>query len=204
MTTPYDKRFVALRFYLYGKGYFTALKAFNFARKYHTGKRKDGAPEFQHQVDIALYLSTLRDMRDEETVLAVAMLHDVVEDYNVLKELTPLFDKTVVDSVWNLTKPGSTGRSYEALTDETRQRYFDDIAADPIASLVKGADRINNVQTMSGAFSKEKQQRYVTEVENHFLPMIKKAMNNFPEQSPAYFNITHMLKSQVALVKLSL
>ena len=97
--TPYDKRFVALRFYMYGKGYFTALKAFNYARKYHVGKRRDGTPELQHQVDIALYLSTLKDIAHEEKVLAVAMLHDVVEDYAVIKEFTPLFDKEIGDSV---------------------------------------------------------------------------------------------------------
>lgn len=204
MTTSYDKRFVALRFYMYGKGYHTALRAFHYARKYHTGKRLSGDPELQHQVDIALYLSTLKDIRAEEKVLAVAMLHDVVEDYAVIKEFTPLFDKEIVDCVWRLTKPGSKGRSYESLTAEARERYFNDIANDPIASLVKGADRINNVQTMPGAFSKEKQQQYVDEVEKYFLPMIKKAMANFSDQSPAYFNISHMLKSQVALIKLTL
>lgn len=204
MTTSYDKRFVALRFYLYGKRYFTALKAFNYARKYHIGTRLDGTPELQHQVDIALYLSTLKDIRDEEKVIAVAMLHDVVEDYAVLKEFSPIFDKEIVDCVWRLTKPGSKGRSGEALTPEAKERYFEEIANDPIASLVKGADRINNVQTMPGAFSKEKQQRYVDEVEKHFLPMIKKATNNFPEQAPAYFNIKHMLKSQLSLIKLTL
>lgn len=201
MTTSYDKRFVALRYLLHGRKYTEALKAFSYARAHHTGKRKDGAPEFQHQVDIALFLSTLRDIQDEEKTLAVALLHDVVEDYNVLKNFNEVFDKDIVDCVWLLTKPGSKGRSSEVLTPANKQMYFDRIAADPVASLVKGADRINNVQTMKGAFTKEKQKIYVAEVEEFFLPMIKTALNNFPEQAPAYFNIQHMLKSQIDLIK---
>lgn len=200
-TSAYDKRFIALRYYLHGRKYLEALKAFSYARTHHTGKRKDGSPEFQHQVDIALYLTTLKDIRDEEKTLAVALLHDVVEDYNVLKNFNEVFDKDIVDCVWLLTKPGSKGRSAEPLTPESKKEYFDRIAEDRIASLVKGADRINNVQTMGGAFSKEKQKLYVEEVEQYFLPMIKKALNNFPEQAPAYFNISHMLKSQIALIK---
>jgi len=204
MTTSYDKRFVALRYYLYGKGYFTGMKAFNYGQKYHTGLRKGGAPEYQHQVDIALYLATLKDIRDEEMTLSVAMLHDVVEDYAVLKDFETVFDKEIVESVWRLTKPGSKGRINEPWTPENKDMYFNKIAEDPIASLVKGADRINNVQTMAGAFSKEKQRLYINDVTDFFLPMIKKAMKNFPEQTPAYLNITNMLRCQSEFVKQTL
>ena len=34
--------------------------------------------------------------------------------------------------------------------------------------------------------------------------MLKKAKNQFPDQSAAYFNIMHMLKSQLSLVKAAL
>jgi (p)ppGpp synthase/HD superfamily hydrolase len=205
MTTPYDKRFVALRYYLYGRSYFTGMKAFNYGQKHHKGMRFDKVtPEFQHQVDIALYLTTLKDISDEETTLAVALLHDVVEDYNVLRDFTTVFDEDITNSVWRLTKPGSKGRSNEPLTPENKKMYFDKIAEDPIASLVKGADRINNIQTMAGAFSKEKQKRYSDEVEQFFLPMIKTAMKNFPEQTPAYLNITNMLRCQLEFVKQTL
>lgn len=205
MATPYDKRFVALRYYLYGKQYYVGMKAFNYGQKHHKGMRFDKVtPEYQHQVDIALYLTTLKDIQDEELTLSVAMLHDVVEDYNVIKDFETVFDKGIVDSVWRLTKPGSKGRSNEPLTPENKKMYFDKISEDPIASLVKGADRINNIQTMAGAFSKEKQKRYSDEVEEFFLPMIKKAMKNFPEQTPAYLNITNMLRCQLEFVKQTL
>jgi hypothetical protein len=73
-----------------------------------------------------------------------------------------------------------------------------------VASIVKGADRVHNVNSMVGVFTKEKQARYAGEVEKYFLPMLKQARKNFPEQLDAYFNIMHMLRSQVNLLKGSL
>ena len=81
------------------------------------------------------------------------------------------------------------------------QQYYQDCSEDVHASIAKGSDRIHNVNSMIGVFSKEKQLAYITEVEEQFLPMIKRAEGMFPDQLPAYLNIKHMLKSQVALVR---
>ena len=82
--------------------------------------------------------------------------------------------------------------------------YFKAIENCPIASIVKGADRIHNLQSMPGVFSKEKQKEYINEVNTYFLPMIKSASYLFPKQSLAYFNIKHMMKSQIYLIEVSL
>lgn len=194
--TSFNKLFISLKYYMLGRRYYVALKALDFARLKHYGTRKDGVtPEFQHQVEITLFLSTLKDVQNEEEVLAAALLHDVMEDYDIsVHEMQGKFGKKLTDIVWLLTK------KYQG-KKKNLSEYFDLISSDPVASLVKGADRINNVQTMVGVFSKDKQQSYVLEVEQYFLPMIKRAKYQFPEQSAAYFNISHMLKSQVALVK---
>ncbi len=195
-TKNFDKLFISLKFYLLGRRYFTALKALDFARLKHSGLRKDGVtPEFQHQIEIALYLSTLRDVSHEESLLTVSLLHDVMEDFNISKdEMEARFGAELTKTVWLLTKKfNGIKKDYPS--------YFDAIGSDAIASLVKGADRINNVQTMVGVFSEEKQKEYIHEVETYFLPMLKRAKYNFPEQTAAYYNIIHILKSQVQLVK---
>lgn len=192
----YNKLYLSLKYYLLGREYFVALRALNFARTYHQGTRKDGVtPEFQHQLEIALYLTTLKDIKNEETLLACALLHDVMEDYNVsLEELTKEFGADIARIVELLTKKfRGKNKDYPS--------YFFWIGKDPIASLVKGTDRINNVQTMVGVFTLEKQKSYATEVNEYFLPMLKRAKYNFPEQSFAYFNIIHMLKSQLELLE---
>lgn len=195
----YDKLFISLKYYLLGRKYFTALKALDFAKRHHKGMRKDGVtPELQHQVEIALFLTTLKDLQDEQLTLTCALLHDVVEDYDIsVEEITSLFGKEVADHVWILSK------EYRGEKVPPEQ-YFPAIGRNPIASLVKGADRINNVQSMHGVFTVDKQRAYVSEVKTYFLPMLKEAKYLFPEQSAAYFNIMHMLKSQVELVEAAL
>jgi (p)ppGpp synthase/HD superfamily hydrolase len=192
----YQKLFIALRYYLLGKEYYSALKALDYGQTHHTGLRKDGkTKEFQHQVEIALFLTTLKNLKNEEVALTSALLHDVVEDYDVSpEEIKSMFGSEVSEIVWLLTK------KYKNQEKEKKQ-YFEDLAKNPIASIVKGSDRIHNVQSMVGVFSTEKQKSYIKEVEDMFLPMIKRAKYFCPEQSAAYFNIEHMLKSQIELIK---
>lgn len=88
MNTNFEKLFTSLKYYLIGKNFFTALKALQFAKKYHKGKRKDGeTPEFQNQLEICHYLITLKGLIDEENVIVSAILHDVMEDYDVPIEI---------------------------------------------------------------------------------------------------------------------
>lgn len=192
----YAKRYAYLDAYMRARGYETALRARDFARGYHTGRRKDGVtPEFQHQVEIGLFLTTLKDLKDEQAALAAAFLHDVMEDYDVPRaELENRFGSALTETVWRLTK------TYRGVKKDP-DAYFRDIAADPIASVVKGADRIHNVQSMVGVFGTEHQKEYLDEVDRWFLPMLKEAARRFPAQSSAYFNITHMLKSQRQLIR---
>jgi (p)ppGpp synthase/HD superfamily hydrolase len=192
----FEKRKLALKFYLLGRNYYKALEAFNFAEQHHTGLRKDGVtPEFQHQIDIALYLTTLKDVQDEETTLAAALLHDVMEDYAVShEEMERRFGLRLTEIVWRLTK------KYKGV-EKDLPAYFEEISNDPVASLVKGADRIHNVQSMVGVFTVEHQKHYVDEVKTYFLPMLKRAKKSFPRQSPAYFNIEHLLKSQLRFLE---
>lgn len=197
----FEKLFTALKYYLIGRDFVKAQKALQFARSYHTGKRKDKVTaEFQHQLEICMYLTTLKiNPLMEEELLMVALLHDIMEDYGIsMEEMEQKFGKSVTRRVWLLTK------KYKGVITKPLELYFKDIADDEITSLAKGADRIHNLQTMIDVFSDEKQLSYVEEVEKYFLPMIKQAKYNFPEQGAAYFNIQLMLQNQIQLVKKSL
>ncbi len=41
MKENFEKMKIAIRYWMKGRGYYTALKAMDFAEKYHTGTRKD-------------------------------------------------------------------------------------------------------------------------------------------------------------------
>lgn len=187
----YEKLRLALRYYLLGKEYFVAVNALDYGASYHTGTRKNGiTPEFQHQIEIAQYLRTLK-LINPELAITVALLHDVKEDYNVTEhDLRRLFGDEVTGACILLDKNG-----------KTKEEYYTTCAMHPVASVVKGGDRIHNIQTMVGVFTPEKQEQYITEVRTYILPMIKKAKRLFPQQEAAYENIKHMLVSQIELLE---
>lgn len=195
----FDKLRLATRYWLYGKDYYTAVKAMEFAIQYHSGVRKDGiTPEFHHQLSIASYVRTLPKLKFPEETLTVCFLHDVVEDYDVpLTEIERRFGKDISHSVALLSKKIG---GYEAKTEA----YYKSMSDDPIASIVKGADRMHNFQTMVEVFTCDKQKRYMTECREYILPMLKEARRRFPEQEPAYENIKHVLLSQIGLIEISL
>lgn len=196
MIDKFDKMRIAMRYWLYGKEYYNAVNAMNFASKYHIGLRKDNTtPEFHHQISIASYLRTLPGLIYEEDILTVSFLHDIVEDYKVdLKEITEKFGFNISKAVNLLTRDNII----------TGGNYFKPMSECPIASIVKGGDRIHNFQTMSEIFSENKKQQYVAECENHILPMLKNARRKFPQQEPAYENIKLVLMSQIELVNITL
>lgn len=201
--TKFEKKLLTLRQQLIGARYYGALTALTFAMKYHTGTRKDGVtPEFQHQVEIALFAMTLPDLQYREQVITTIMLHDVREDYHItdqeiralLKEQAQTFVDQVCQAVENMTKEWRGEKKDE-------KELFQAMAIDPIASVAKGCDRIHNLQSMVGVFTVEKQKAYLEEVEELFIPMLKTARKEFPYQHNAYMNILHLMRSQVELIE---
>lgn len=199
MSTDFLRHRERFRAWLLGKEYYKAVEGLEYASKQHNGMRKDGiTPEFHHQISIAHYIRTLPNLRNQQLTLLAALLHDVVEDYNVsLEELEKKFGFEVVQIVLLLSK---IVKGHKKDISE----YYLAMSLDPIASIVKGGDRIHNFQTMAGIFTCKKQLAYIEECENYILPMLKEARNNFPDQELAYENIKHALKGQIELLRLSI
>lgn len=191
----FSKLYVALKFRLHGAKMFKALKALECAREVHQGLRKDGVtPEFQHQLEIALYLLTLKDIGATEEVVIAALLHDSMEDYPEKMDRGWLLKEFGEESLKTLDRLNK--KNFKGM-----EEYLEALSMDPVGSLVKLADRVHNVQSMNrGKFSIEKQKKYAQEVVDWFLPMAKKARKRFPNQMDAYYNLENMLKSQYELV----
>lgn len=198
---PHTKHRIALRYWLQGAGrtdprWYEALRAMEFGAKHHVKVRKDGfTPEFSHQIAIAHHVRTLADLRSPQDTVSAVFLHDVREDYDVGdEEIRAKFGAAVADPVERLTKV-FRGQKKDTAT------YFGEIAGCPVASVVKGADRIHNLSSMVGVFTREKQASYVEEGETWFLPMLKEARRNFPDQERAYENLLLTLRVQIATIK---
>lgn len=195
----FEKYVISLRYWMLGKGYYKAVSAMEFASKYHTGMRKDGlTPEFHHQISIASYLKTLPNLRCQEDVLCAAFLHDTVEDYDVsLSDIEFRFGTDVRKAVDLLSKKVD---GY----CKSQEEYFKRMVDCPIASIVKGGDRVHNSQSMHGVFSLNKQISYIEETRNYILPMLKSSRRLYPDQELAYENIKHALKGQIELIELAI
>jgi (p)ppGpp synthase/HD superfamily hydrolase len=175
---------------LISRGQTNALRAFEFARGFHTGQRKNGSHEFSHQLRMSDRIADLDNLSDEESLQAICFLHDVREDYGVEDyALRSLFGDWVADSVWCLTKEFlGIKRSVE--------KTFHAIAKNPAASVIKGVDRIDNLDTMDGAFDQEKQVEYVAETHDLIVPMIRLANTLHHHHRPAYSKISHIIFDQ--------
>lgn len=192
----YGKLINTISGYLKGKGFHMALDALEFGKQYHTGTRKNGiTPEFQHQIEIALFAQTLKEVRHEEVMFAAIFLHDVREDYNIPdKVIRERFGEHVADVVEKLSKKINGVK-------KSSEEYFSAIATCPTASLVKLCDRINNVSSMTGVFTIEKQKDYLEETEHYFIPLAKVCRKRFPDQSLSYYNTTTYLKMMGVTLK---
>jgi len=194
ITQDYAKMKISIRAWMEGRGFHTAIKAMNFAEKHHTGTRKDGQPEFSHQVSQACYARTMeKNMLHPEAVLAVVFLHDVMEDYDVsYAELDDLFGTQIADAVVLMSKV-IEGRKIPA------EVYFSNLEKCQIASLAKGFDRVHNLLTMVGGFKPEKQREYLEETMNSIVPMLKAARRTHTSQEPIYENIKFVMTNQTTL-----
>lgn len=190
----YEKLKVSLRYFLLGKDWFQAADALEYAALLHNGTRKDGTtPEFQHQIEMAHYMRTLLPslIYPQETITSI-ILHDTPEDKNKSYEEIDTRYGTIVATATELMNKHRWAKKAD---------QFKAIAEDAVASVSKGADRSNNLGSMQGVFTPEKQKLYIQEAKDYFLPMLKVARRNFVRQEAVYENEKHLLLSQISLLE---
>lgn len=189
----FQREKTALKYFLIGRGYHQALKALGFVERYNVGLRKDGVtPSLHHEVQIALSVSQVKDVSHEELCIVASLLHDVQENHQIPSEdIEREFGQEIRNIVWKLTKKF-------AGEHKNKKDYINGIAICPVASIVKGLDRVNNLHSMIGVFSLEKMAEYAYEASIVFLPMLKRAGKLFPEQQSAYHSISQQMKQAIA------
>ncbi len=137
------------------------VKAYETGLKAHDGqKRKSGEPYFTHPVAVATYLVSIG--ADADTVMA-ALLHDTVEDTNLtLDDVKREFGMTVARMVDGVTKLMENEIDTLPTLDqkiETLRKMFNLMNEDVRIMIIKLADRLHNMQTLS--YRKPESQRTV-------------------------------------------
>lgn len=125
-------------------------KAYLFAKKAHGSQaRYTGEPYITHPLTVAQILAQMR--MDPQTIMA-AILHDVVEDTPVKQsELAEQFGSEVAELVDGVTKLTQIHfENYAQAQAENFRKMVMAMASDIRVILVKLADRLHNMRTLSG------------------------------------------------------
>lgn len=167
-------------------------RAYNVASKAHaTQKRASGEPYMIHCEAVA---SILADMYAPPAVVAAGLLHDTVEDTEItLEDLEKDFGEQIANLVRAVTKldslPRVTRGDHYGTEEENKEKNeieeskwraelasvnlrktFLAIADDPKVVLIKLADRLHNMRTLTH-LPPEKQKRIAQETMNLFAPL---------------------------------
>ena len=152
--------------------------AYNFGKKAHNGqKRKSGEPYFNHCVAVATILA---DWGMDQNMVIGGLLHDTIEDTEVTKEdISSRYGDDVlhlVESVTNLSEIKFNSRNHRKA--ENFMKMFISFANDIRAIIIKLADRLHNLRTIS-YLTKIKQRRLALESKEIFAPLAHRiGMNN--------------------------
>ena len=144
-------------------------EAFNFARVAHASqKRKTGEPYILHPIAVA-------DIAAEELCLDVssviaAFLHDVVEDTEyTIEDIRSRFGDDVAFLVSVVTKK-KKDRYVDSLQVDNFRQMLDSVQYDIRALLVKLADRLHNMRTLS-SMRPDKQMKIAGETDYFYAPL---------------------------------
>lgn len=144
-------------------------KAYDFAEKAHNGQlRKSGEPYFTHVANTALNLA---DLEMSPTVIAVGLLHDVLEDADVTEEeLKKEFGDEIVDLIEGVTKLGKVKYKGVERNVENLRKFFISVAKDLRVLVIKLADRLHNIETLEHV-RPDKQKRIALETLEIYAPL---------------------------------
>lgn len=192
-----DRLFDENRMYTYVKTY-AAVKNLQqtsrvlpFAREAHSGqmrKGKDNIPYIYHPLLIACHALALG--LDDDDMISTALLHDVCEDCGIAVNELPASD-AVKEAVALLTKA----------EDHDAAQYYEGIADNKIATMIKLLDRCNNVSGMAAGFSKERMSGYIRETEEFIYPLLEKAKSEHSMYSNQIFLIKYHMTSVIEAIK---
>ena len=145
-------------------------RAYRFAAAHHEGQKRLSGEDFvEHPLAVAQILA---DLGLDTTTLQAALLHDTVEDTEVsVEELDVEFGPEVSRIVDGLTKLDALSfRSREHEQAENVRKMIVAMAGDIRVLLIKLADRLHNMRTLS-ALPPDKQRRIATATLEIYAPL---------------------------------
>lgn len=165
-------------------------RAYIFAKQAHKWqKRKSWEDYIIHPVAVAIILSSSWASED---LICASILHDTIEDWDSPKDIEEFIYNNFWENILFLVKSMSKDDSIFD-KDNKHKAYFEQIKKiseiDSWLLLLKMADLIHNISTIS-FLKKEKQEKWIQELENDYLPFFSDFFYKMPTQSRfVYWNL---------------
>ena len=170
-----------------------AQKALPFAEEKHRDtKHRKGpgeVPYISHPLTLTCHALAMG--LEDDILLAALLLHDVTEDCGVPPAEMPVCEE-VQEIVALVSKPEKK--------DYIAWKYFDGIAENPKACMVKCIDRCHNLSTMAVAFKPNKMIEYIQETETWY-PRLLMIIKRQPEYRNAAWLLTYQIGSVLQTAK---
>lgn len=145
-------------------------RAYLVAREGHAGQtRASGEPYINHPLNVAAILT---ELQMDDTTIAAALLHDVVEDtLFTLDEIQDMFGKEIALLIDGVTKIGQIYfKTKEQQQIEAYRKLIIATAKDLRVILIKLADRLHNMRTLK-FMREDKRKRIAQETMELYAPL---------------------------------
>ncbi len=147
-------------------------KAYDFASSKHEGIfRKSGEPYVQHLIEVAYICAQLQA---GPVTIEAAFLHDVVEDTDTsIDDISEMFGSDcakIVDSLTKIQRLKLSHRTQEEFEAEDHRKIFLGMAKDVRVIIIKLADRLHNMRTIS-SLAPNRQEALANETLEVFAPI---------------------------------
>lgn len=150
----------------------TFWQALDFALDAHSEQwRRSGDPYIVHPCSVARILAEELDIRDPE-ILAAALLHDTIEDVQAVtkEEIREKFGPNVEAIVEGCTKVTHYTGDQQTFKKLVHRKIFSGAAARLEVMIVKLADRLHNLRTLS-SMPRRKRQKIADETLDIYAPL---------------------------------
>ncbi len=173
------------------------LAVMDLLRKAHGGQVRRSrhgfeAPYSVHPLTMACHALAM-GLRDDD-VLAACLAHDMAEDAGIAPGSLPAGER-VREAVRRVSKSEVFPKDAD-----WEERYYAGIREDPLASLVKCLDRVNNLAGMADAFTRERMIRYTAETDRYY-PALLETVRKVPEWNDAWWLLRYQLMTALEAFK---
>ena len=173
------------------------LKVMDLLRKAHGSQERRSWHGFTttymvHPLTMACHALAM-GLRDDD-IIAAALAHDMVEDAHMKPSDLPAGDR-VREAVRLVSK-----NQYDPNERDWEDRYYENIRKDPLASLVKCLDRVNNLAGMADAFSRQRMAEYAAETDKYY-PALLDVIRKLPEWNDAWWLLRYQMMTMLEAFK---